>query len=80
MAQRRTAAEIIAFHFSSDIADIRDTRYQPTRFTSPAVYVVGNDYYAAPSSNAAPKYDVGKPWRPIATYYGRTIFVSEAQT
>lgn len=79
MSKRRTAAEIIGFHFCSYIRDIQDGRYQPTRYASPAVYVVGNDYYAAPADNRAPRYDVGGPWEEIAEYYGRKIFRSKAR-
>ena len=71
---RKTAAEIIAFHFGNDIADVRDSRYQPTRLTDPAVYVIGNDYFAAPSNNAPPRHDVGLPWEAIGEHYGRKVY------
>lgn len=77
MTKRRTAAEIIGFHFGWDMRDVSDTRYQPTRYASPAVYVIGDDYYAAPSNNAPPKYEVGQPWTVIAEYYGRKIYESK---
>ena len=51
MTKRRTAAEIIGFHFGWDIRDVSETRYQSTRYTAPAVYVIGDDYYAAPADN-----------------------------
>ena len=74
MAKRRTAANIIAFHFGCDISEISESRYQPSRYSSPAVYVVGDDYYAAPSNNKPPKYCVGEPWVEVAEWYGRKIF------
>jgi hypothetical protein len=74
--KRRTAPEIIAIHFCSDIRDITEGRYQ--RYASPAVYVVGNDYYAAPANNATPRHDVGGPWQEIAQYYGRKVFRAES--
>lgn len=74
MTKRRTAAEIIAFHFCSDIREISDCRYQSTRYPSPAIYAVGNDYYAAPADNRAPKADVGQAWQVIGEHYGRKIF------
>lgn len=80
MTKRRTAAEIIGFHFGWDIREVSDTRYQSTRYTSPAIYVISDDYYAAPSDNRTPKYVVGKPWVEIAEHYGRKIFRSECQT
>jgi hypothetical protein len=74
--KRRTAPEIIGMHFCSDMREISEGRYQ--RYADPAVYVVGADYYAAPSDNRAPRHDVGKPWVVIAEYYGRKVFRSEA--
>lgn len=71
--KRRTAAEIIAFHFSSDIRDISDCRYQPTRYANPAIYSMGEYYYAAPSNNKAPTNFQGE-WERIGEYYGRTVF------
>lgn len=77
--KRRTAVEIIAFHFCSDMRDISESRYQPTSYATPAVYCVGNDYYAAPASNSAPKYkDIGGDWDFVAEYYGRKIYRSKA--
>jgi hypothetical protein len=73
---RRSAAEIIAFHFCTDIQDIRDSRYQPSRYASPSVFTVGDDYYAAPANNRAPKHKVGGPWKAVAEHYGRAIFES----
>ncbi len=70
------AAEIIAFHFGSDIADIRDAAYQPTRFTSPRIYTVytnAGDYWCCPSDKQ--KLPKGFQWSPVATYYGRTVYV-----
>lgn len=75
---RRSAAEIIAFHFSSDIADVRDGLYQNYR---PSVYVVGNDYYCSPAAGQKPPREApGAPWERVAEYYGRTIFVSKAES
>jgi hypothetical protein len=77
MTKRRTAPEIIGIHFGSDIRDITDGRYQ--RYVSPSVYVIGNDYYAAPSDNRPPRHKVGQPWQEIAEYYGRKIYCSECE-
>lgn len=76
-AKRRTAPEIIGFHFGNDMREISAGRYQ--RYANPAVYVVGNDYYAAPSNKAPPKHDVGGPWQEIAEYYGRKIYRADAE-
>lgn len=74
---RRTAPEIIGFHFSMDIRDVTDGRYQPSRYYTPSVYVVGDDYYAAPADNRMPRHEVGQPWEFVASYYGRSIYRSK---
>jgi len=70
----RQAAEIIAFHFGWDFADMRDQRYQTTRFVNPAVYTLGDDYYAAPSKGKMPANYCGMEWEQIGEEYGRAIF------
>lgn len=76
--KRRTAPEIIGFHFGSDMRDISESRYQPTRYSSPAIYTIGNDYYAAPSDNRPPRNMPGS-WKEIAEYYGRKIYCLESK-
>lgn len=72
--KKRSAAEIIAMHFSSDIQDIREGRYQNY---SPVVYVVGDDYYCSPANGVKPTKEApGEPWEMIAEYYERKIYVS----
>lgn len=77
-AKKYSAPYIIGFHFGSDMRDISEGRYQPTRYASPAVYVVGNDYYCAPSGSQKPPARDGWNWQPLATYYGRTIYTAKA--
>lgn len=79
MAKRRTAPEIIGFHFGWDMRDVSEARYQPTRYINPAVYVIGNDYYASPINNHIPRHDVGSIWTKIAEYYGRNIYRAACQ-
>lgn len=52
---RRTAANIIAFHFGWNITDVSEGRYQSTRYASPSIYVLGDDYYAAPRTTYRPR-------------------------
>lgn len=40
-------AEVIGFYWCSDVADVRDSIYQPTRLVRPNVYTSGNEYWAA---------------------------------
>lgn len=71
--KRRSAAEIIGFHLGWDMREVSECRYQPTRFANPAIYSVGDRYFAAPSNNVMPKADVGE-WNYLAEHYGRKIF------
>ena len=84
MTTRRSAAEIIAFHFCSDIQEVRDIVYQPTRYRVCKVYCWGDDYYCCPTANQKlPKdldFDNTFNWKPVAEYYGRTIYESKAGT
>ena len=72
MTTRKTAPEIIGFHLGRDMRDVSEGRYQPTRISSPGVYVCGDDYYCAPSGSQKPPKDF--PWKKIATYYGRDVY------
>lgn len=71
--KRRTAPEIIGFHFGWDMRDVSEGRYQPTRYSNPAIYTFGTDYYAAPSNNLPPKNMPGA-WKEIGEHYGRKVF------
>ena len=73
MNVRRTAANIIAFHFGWNITDVSEGRYQSTRYASPSIYVLGDDYYAAPSNNLPPKNMKGD-WKEIGEHYDRKVF------
>jgi len=73
MTKRRTAAEIIAYHFCSDIRDVQDGRYQATRYASPAIYVIDDDYYCSPPTGKEPPASFGK-WSKIGTWYDRGVY------
>jgi hypothetical protein len=66
------ANEIIAFHFGWDIKDVSDGRYQPSRFSNPSIYVVGEDYYCAPT--AKQKLPKDFKWTEIAEWYDRKVY------
>ena len=68
---RRTAPEIIAFHFGADIREVSDSRYQPTRYASPGLYVIGDDYYCSPTASQKPPPDY--TWKKVGEYYGREV-------
>lgn len=79
---RRSGAEIIAFHFGSDISDVRDSIYQPTRYRNPNVYTSGDDYFCCPTERQKlpkdPDFEDTFDWQPVGTYYGRTVYRSKA--
>ena len=81
-AIRRSGAEIIAFHFSSDIGEVRDMIYQPTRYRNPYVYCWGDDYFCCPTERQKlpkdPDFSDTFKWEEIATYYGRKVYRSKA--
>jgi hypothetical protein len=70
--KRRTSAEIIAFHFGSDIRDIQAARYQPSRYASPALYAIGDHYYCSPTYRQSPPS--GWKWTEIGEHYGRKVY------
>ncbi|MDR3449533.1 MAG: hypothetical protein P4M15_07290 [Alphaproteobacteria bacterium] len=77
--KRRTAAELIGIHLCSDIRDIQECRYQPTRFASPAVYSIGEYYFCSPTGMKT-KLPVDREvpnrwqWEEVGMYYNRPIF------
>lgn len=75
---RRTAANIIAFHFGWDFSDVTDCRYQSTHYCNPAIYTMGDGYYAAPANNLPPKNMKGE-WKVIGEHYGRKVFELKAE-
>jgi hypothetical protein len=75
----RTAPEIIAFHFCSDIQEVKDMVYQPTIYASPRIYCWGDDYFSCPAAGRKPSSDPRWKWEKVAEYYGRTIYKSDAQ-
>jgi hypothetical protein len=78
MTKRRTAPEIIGIHLGWDMAEVSDGRYQQTVYANPAIYVCGDDYWAAPSNNRAPKKPEGN-WREDGEHHGRKVFRLSAE-
>ena len=64
MAKR--ANTVIAESLGWDVKDVSECRYQ--RFVSPAVYSIGDRYFAA--HTARPKHDVGGEWREHTDQFG----------
>lgn len=78
---RRSGAEIIAFHFSSDIGEVRDMVYQPTRYRNPYVYCWGEDYFCCPTERQKlPKHEFegAWDWQIVGEYYGRKVYRAKA--
>ena len=70
----RSAAEIIAFHLSEDIAYLRDCRYQPSVYAAMAIYTIDDTYFCCPQAGKKPSYAKEYPWKPVAEHYGRTVY------
>jgi hypothetical protein len=77
MTSRKSQAEIIGFHLGWDISDVRDSVYQPTRYSSPKIYSCGpTDYMAATPSGKRPSGATARDfeWTPVASYYDWTVY------
>lgn len=76
----KSAAEVIAETLGWDVAEVRDYRYQ--RYVNPAVYAIGERYFAAHVSK--PRHDVGGAWEAHSDQFGargtaRVIWVCKAE-
>lgn len=74
----KQAAEIIGFVLGWDITDVKDGVYQPTRYSSPRIYVCGNDYFCCPPAGKTPPARDGWNWQKFGEAYGRTVYCSKA--
>lgn len=72
--RRISAAEKIADLLGADVSEVIAGKYCPFKYHSPAIYVVGDDYYAA--SESKPKYQVGQPWTLRKTWRGDSVWES----
>ena len=61
MTQRKQAATVVAETIGWDVADVRECQYQPSRYSSPSVFAIGDRYFAVHS--AKPRHDLGGEWR-----------------
>lgn len=82
MTKRTSGAEVLAATLLMDRAEMSEHRYQPTRYSSPAVYSFGGDYFAAYKTR--PKHKVGGEWELVkdqfwAEKYGTRVWVSKAE-
>ena len=64
----KRAAAVIAESIGFDIAEMSECRYKPTRYTAPAVYSIGDKYFAAHPTK--PRHEVGEPWQRYADQFG----------
>lgn len=74
MTRAKSAAEVIAFVLGWDIAEVREYRYQPTKYAKIHVYAIGDWYYCATLSGQNPpkgwEWDLVK----ICLNYGRSVY------
>jgi hypothetical protein len=77
-----TSAQIIAQTFSTDVAYVRDCRYQPGHTISP-IFTIGDDYYTVTTRGFPPK-DREYSWERhadqfIANAANKTLWVAKAE-
>lgn len=72
MTKRRTAPEIIGTHLCWDMHDVSEGRYQ--RYSNPAIYVCGADYYCSPTASQKPPADY--QWDVVGEYFGRKVYIA----
>lgn len=79
--KRRTAAELIAFHLGWDWNDVKECRYQSTRYVSPAIYALGDSYFCAPTERQKlPEPEEFGLWEKVGDAYGRPIYRANGGT
>jgi len=71
--KRRSAAELIATVLCWDWNDVKENVYQPTRYTSPRVYSIGEGYMCAPTAKQKLPTDLGE-WKVAGEAYGRKVY------
>ncbi len=81
--KRTSGASVIAATMSTDVRDVSDTRYQARDYRSPAVYAIGNRYFAAYAT--MPRHAVGRNWERhpdqfFAQRAGTVLWVCDMQT
>lgn len=69
------ANEVIAFHLGWNITDVTEGKYQ--RYSSPSVYVCGNDYYCCPTEKQKLPKDFD--WKKVGEHYGRAVYRAEPE-
>ncbi len=81
-ARRTSGAAVIAATFSTDVGSVSEQRYQPTRYAGPAVYSIGERYFAAFATK--PRHAVGREWEKHADQFfaqraGTVLWVCDMQ-
>jgi len=71
--KRRQAPELIATLIGWDWSDVKANVYQPTRYASPRVYVIGEGYMCAPTARQTLPANVGA-WEVAGSAYGRPVY------
>ncbi len=76
----KRANTILAETFGWDASEVSDYRYQ--RYASPAVYAIGDKYFAV--SKVAPRHKVGGVWRKHTDQFfteegGSAVWVCDAE-
>ena len=60
MTPKKHAATVLAQTIGWCAIDVREYQYQPSRYSSPAVFAIGDTYLAVHSTK--PSHDLGGEW------------------
>jgi len=76
MGRAKSAAEVIGFVIGLDVCEVREYRYQPTKYATIHVYAVGTGYYCATLLHQKPPE--GWKWEPLLTVgkYKRRVWIA----
>jgi len=81
--KKRQAATVVAETIGWDVSEVREYQYQPSRLSSPAVFAIGDRYFAVHPTK--PRHDLGGEWREHDDQFftrgtERKVWVLEAST
>lgn len=71
-----SAAEIIATVIGWDWDDVKANIYQPTRYSSPSVYVYGSAFLCCPGKGRQPPKSNFDKWTLLGEAFGRPVYIS----
>lgn len=80
MTRKYTAPELIAFHLSWDISEVKEGLYQCTIYRDCKVYVIGEDYMCCPTAKQKMPDPLRWKWEEVGEYHGRKVYWASHKT